>query len=373
MTIFRMSDDAQAVADKEARGTDDRRTDDRLSGGRVDFVRVNGIGIDVRALVRVPPKQPIVLDEMKVAPSKQWQKQDVKRQAKQVLDRVKSGRGFNEAEVTRLQQRLMSMERQEELVGRESEGRKLATELGELRRSRLESDVKDVVARYREGRFSEADVTKLQQRLQSLERQDELLGRESQGQEMAATLGELKRSKLVGEALNVVAGAKEGRRYSEARLIKLQQKLLGMERQDELFGQDSEGMRLALELAEVRRSNVVSEASDVLARAKQGRQFPRNYVAKLQERLLGMERQDELFGRASEGRQLATALGEVRRSNLVSEALGVLKQVKEGQKFDPAYVKKLQGLLLSMQRQDELAGKPSDGMQLAAELGKVRR
>jgi hypothetical protein len=36
-----------------------------------------------------------------------------------------------------------------------------------------------------------------------------------------------------------------------------------------------------------------------------------------------MERQDELTGRASEGQQLSDALGEMRRSKFVAEALDV--------------------------------------------------
>jgi hypothetical protein len=90
-------------------------------------------------------------------------------------------------------------------------------------------------------------------------------------------------------------------------------------------------------------------------------------------RLLGVERQDELVGRESEGRQLAVELGEVRRSRLVAEALDVLAKAKEGRRFDPAHVTKLQKLLLSMERGDLLSGRESEGFKLASELAELRR
>ena len=175
------------------------------------------------------------------------------------------------------------------------------------------------------------------------------------------------------EIVSMLARAKEGRRFPERYVTKLQQRLLGMERQDELFGQASEGQQLALELSEVRRSNLVAEASDVLARAKEGRRFPRAYVTRLQQRLLGMENQDERFGRASEGRQLATALGEAQRSRLVAEALHVVAQMKEGRRFSQNYVTKLQQLLVGMEQQDELLGRPSEGLELASALAEHRQ
>jgi hypothetical protein len=129
---------------------------------------------------------------------------------------------------------------------------------------------------------------------------------------------------------------------------------------------------LALSLGELRRSRLVAEATDVLSRAKEGRRFDERYIDKLQQRLLSMESQDELSGRASEGKQLALALGEVRRSRLVAEALDVLAKAKEGRRFSPAHVAKLQKLLLSMARGDALSGRESEGFQLASELAQLR-
>jgi hypothetical protein len=43
------------------------------------------------------------------------------------------------------------------------------------------------------------------------------------------------------------------------------------------------------------------------------RHFPESYVIKLQKLLVAMQRQDELSGRASEGVQLATDLAALRR------------------------------------------------------------
>jgi hypothetical protein len=368
MTIIHV--DARATNDP---GTNDTGTGDRGTGGQFGFVRLRALPW-LSVLARTPPKQPVVLDEVNIAPSKQWQKQDVKRQAKQVIERAKQGKSVSEAQLDVLQKRLLSLERQDELRGRESEGRQLASELGELRRTKLVADTENVLARAKEGRnVSDADLARLQRGLQTMQRQDELAGRESQGQQLVSELADVRRSKLVGEALDVVARAKEGRRYSDRYVKNLQVRLLSVERQEELFGRESEGKQLAFELADVRRSVLVKEATDALARAKGGRGYPPGYVVGLQQRLMGMERQDELLGRESEGKQLASALGEVRRSNLVGEALDVLAKAKQGEHFDKKYVLQLQRLLLGMQRQDELSGTASQGMQLAADLAKLRR
>jgi len=292
------------------RGTHDRRTNDGRP--RVEYVPIRSLGIEVLAIP--PPKEPVRLDEVAITPTKRWQKQEATQQAKQVLKQAKAGRPVADKDVAKLQQRLLTLERQDELAGRESEGRQLALELGELRRS-----------------------------------------------------------KLVSDALDALARPKDKRRYSDAYVDRLQQRLLMMERQDELLGQDSEGRRLAVELGDVRRSRLVAEASDVLARAKEGRRFPAGYVTKLQQRLLSMESQDELAGRDSEGKQLAGALGELRRSQLVAEALNVVAKMKEGRRFSAEYVTKLQQLLGTMQRQDELAGRRSEGLDLAVELATAAR
>jgi hypothetical protein len=298
---------------EEERGTDDRGKSSR-GAPRVDFVHLRGTDARVKALVRVLPKEPLLLDEVSIKPSERWQNQEARQQAKRVLAQAKEGK-----------------------------------------------------------RVSENDVIKLQQRLLGTERQGELSGRTSEGRELATALGELRRSNLVAETLGVLARAKKGGHVPEGYVTKLQQRLLGMEHQDESFGRASEGQQLALELGEVRRSNLVAEASDVLARAKEGRRFPRAYVTKLQQRLLGMEHQDEFFGRASEGRELATALGEVQRSRLVAEALHVVAQMKEGRRFSQSYVTKLQQLLVGMERQDEILGRPSEGLQLASALAEHRQ
>jgi hypothetical protein len=85
-----------------------------------------------------------------------------------------------------------------------------------------------------------------------------------------------------------------------------------------------------------------------------------------------MERQDELFGQESEGKQLAVALSDVRRSQLVAEARNVLAEAKRGRQFPDADVKKLQQLLGEMERQDQMVGQLSEGMQLAIDLSQLR-
>ena len=110
----------------------------------------------------------------------------------------------------------------------------------------------------------------------------------------------------------------------------------------------------------------------MLAGAKEGRRYPVKYIDKLQQRLLSMESQDEVTGQASEGKQLALALGEVRRTRLVAEALDVLAKAKEGRRFDPKHIAKLQKLLLSMNRGDALSGRDTEGFQLASQLAELR-
>lgn len=53
------------------------------------------------------------------------------------------------------------------------------------------------------------------------------------------------------------------------------------------------------------------------------------------------------------------------------EALDVLAKAKEGRHFKPEYVAKLQKLLVSMERGDALSGQ--DGFQLASQLAELRR
>lgn len=307
MTIFR-----------EERGLTDPATNDRgrarPPGGRVDFVPLGKYGMDARALMYVVPREPIVLDEMRITPSRRWGDAQAVGQAKQALAQAKAGRRIAEGDIERMQQRLMSAQRNAELAGRESEGRQLAESLGDVRRSQL-----------------------------------------------------------TGQALNLLADAKKGRPIADRAVEKLQQRLVGMERQAQLSGQESEGMQLAVALGEVRRSQLVREARDVLAGAAQGRRLSGARVNGLQQRLLMMERQDEYFGRESEGKQLATALGDVRRSQLIREARNVLARARDGQRFSDAHVKKLQQLLGGLERQDELLGRDSEGLQLAAALAELRR
>jgi hypothetical protein len=303
VTIPHISDEERAAHD---RGTGNR------GRGRVEFVRLRERGIDVLAVV--PPREPVVLDEMSVTPSKRWQKQEATKEAKRALAQVKKGKSFSDGYLKTLQQRLLTVERQEALSGRESEGRQLATALGETRRAKVVTEALDVLARPKETRrFSDAYLNRLQQRLLGIERQDELLGRESEGGRLAEQLGDVRRSRLVAEAADVLSRAKEGRRYSNVYLTKLQQRLLSMEQQDEVRGAESEGRHLANVLGEVRRSRLIAEAMNVLARAKEGRRFSADYLNRLQQLLVSMERQNALSGEDSEGLRLAVALAALRR------------------------------------------------------------
>ena len=114
---------------------------------------------------------------------------------------------------------------------------------------------------------------------------------------------------------------------------------------------------MAVALGEVRRSALVADANTMLARATKGGRVDDRQVIKMQQRLLGMERQDEVLGRESEGRQLSPALSDVRRSQLVADAMGVIARAKQGRRSSAEHVAKLQLLLTEMERQDQLEGR----------------
>jgi hypothetical protein len=267
------------------------------------------------ALVRLAPREPLVLDEVRVAPSEQYRNRQTVGQAKNVLKHATSGRPVAERDLERLQQRLLTIERQAQLAGRPSEGgADLAEQLGELRRAQLRNSALDLVDRAKKGqRLDEKQIVKVQQRLLQMERQDQLSGQESEGMQLARALGEVRRQRVVADANAVLARATKGGRTEDRRIERLQQRLLGMERQDELSGQDSEGRQLANALSEVRRTQAVHEAMALLNEVKQGRIPSQQRIARVQRRLVEMERQDELSGRESEGMRLARELAAVRR------------------------------------------------------------
>jgi hypothetical protein len=293
----------------EDRATEDRGTKDR-GRAHVDFITLRGV--PYRLLVNVLPKETVVLDEMSITPSKRYRNQETVSQAKHALAQSKAGKRVAEGDIVQMQQRLLTMEKQAELVGRESEGRQLAEALGEVRQSNLVNKALDTIAKAKKGRVSEGSIETLQKQLMTMEHQDQVAGRETEGQQLALALGEVRRSQLVDEAANTLARAKQGTRFNPRAIDRLQQRLLGMEQQDELFGRESAGRQLAVALGEVRRSQLVAEAKAVLASVERGRKFSDQHIKQLQQVLVSMERQDEIQGHASEGLQLATALAELR-------------------------------------------------------------
>ena len=294
----------------EDRKTEERATKDRASR-ELHVVPIPGSRYyEIRQ--GAPPKETLVLDEMRVTPSKKYRDEETVRQAKQVLAQSKSGKPADPADIERLQQRLGSMERQAELTGRESESKQLVEELGEVRRADLVNKALDTLARAKKGRVADRSIEKLQMKLMTMQQRDEIAGRESEGRQLTEALGEVRRSQLVTDAKDMLARGSRKTRIDPRAIYKQQVRLLEMERQDEIFGRDSEGRQLAEALGEVRRSQLVAEAKDVLARAKRGRQFPDAEIKKLQLLLGEMERQDQERGRASEGMELATELSRLR-------------------------------------------------------------
>jgi hypothetical protein len=296
------------------RATEDRKTDDRgtKERGRQQYYLTSVPGSRYYELrPGPPPKGRIVLDEMSITPSKGY-RENTEREVKKVIAGSKAGKTVDDHEIELLQMRLLTGERQSELVGENSEGRRLAEALGEARRTNLVKTALDTLAKAKKGRVAAEGIEPLQQKLLTMEHQDQIAGRQGEGQRLALELGEVRRSHLVAEAKNMLAGSKRGIPVDSGSVEQLQQRLLGMERQDELFGQESEGKQLAVALSDVRRSQLVAEARNVLAEAKRGRQFPDADVRKLQQLLGEMERQDQMVGQLSEGMQLAIDLSQLR-------------------------------------------------------------
>lgn len=301
--------------EKFRRATENRKTEDRGAKDRDsrNFYLVSVPGSRYYELrPGAPPKETVVLDEMRITPSKRYRDQETVRQAKQVLAQSKSGKPVVPANVERLQQRLLTMERQAELTGSPSESKQLAEELGEMRRANLVNKALDTLAKAKKGHVAEKSIEALQKKLMGMEHQDEIAGRESEGRQLAEALGEVRRSQLIAEAKNMLARGSRGSRLDPRGIYREQLRLLEMERQDEMFGRQSDGRQLAEALGDVRRSQLVAEAKDVLARAKRGRQFPETEIKTMQQLLGEMERQDQMRGRASEGLQLATELSQLR-------------------------------------------------------------
>src|SRR3954464_15839633 len=121
--------------EKFRRATEDRATKDR---GARELYLFSVPGSRYYELRPSPPKkEPVVLDEMRITPSKQYRDQDAVRQAKSALAQAKAGKRVADRDIERMQQRLLTIDRQKALAGREPEGRQLVEELGEVRRSNL--------------------------------------------------------------------------------------------------------------------------------------------------------------------------------------------------------------------------------------------
>ncbi len=349
----------------------DRATHNR---GKVDFVPIGDFGRgEMYALARVLPSERLLLDEVPITPSKKSRHQNRAR-ARAVLAQAETGQRFPDQEIEKLQKRLQSKGRQDALRGVESEALQASQAIGEVRRSKLVKEAKDVLAKAEKGRpLPERDMERLQQKLLSMGRQDQVSGRESEVPHLADALGEIRRSRLVKQATDVLAKAAKGELPPDADMERLQQRLLNMGHQDQSLGGESDGFQLAYALGEFRRLRVLEDAKGILARARKGRGVSEPNVTKLQEVLTTMGRQQELLGEENEERLLVVALGELRRSQLVSRAKKVLAQGRKGNRVLDPSIAKLQVSLVSVGRQTELLGEESEEKQLAAALGELGR
>ena len=241
------------------RGTGDPKTADRGLGRREYYVIQGDRGYEVVATERPRTKQPIVLDEMKVTPSAELQHLQTVDQAKRLVDRAKAGRPVSDAEAKRLQQRLLTKRQRQEVAGGGTEppnaDKDLVDELGEARRSILVRKATDMLAKAKSGgKLAPKAINSMQVKLLEVEQQDQIRGQSSLGmQQLAIELGEVRRGQLVREAQDVLHAVSQHRRFSSDHVKRLQQALVGIERTDQLVGRESEGFRLAVELAEVRQ------------------------------------------------------------------------------------------------------------------------
>src|SRR6185369_9301041 len=135
----------------------------------------------------------------------------------------------------------------------------------------------------------------------------------------------------------------------EAYLRYLAESELGMARQDELLGQGSaEGaLEVASELSKIRRLSFETEAADVLARSQSGERFDDSYIDYLRRRLM----EDEAGRSGSDRSRLAQALGALQRSWLVAEATDVLARARNGERFSDTELDYLQRRLLDLESQ----------------------
>ena len=301
-----------AISEKE-RGREDRGNENR-GRPRVDFVPIGDFGRgELRILARVNPKERLLGDDVAITPSKNFRRQQNRAEAKALLARADKGQKVSDRDIERLQQRLASTARQKALRGQESEEKSLGDALGEVRRSRLVAEAKTALAQAEQGSSRPGGyIERLQQRLLGMEQQDQRLGRDSEGFQLALALGAVRRSQLLAEANDVVARAAKGQRFQGDQLFKLQQALAGFGRQEELLGQENEERKLVGELGELRRSQLMGRAKDVLAQAAKGKRFAKSYIKKLQQDLAGFGHHEQLLGQESEELNLAAALADLR-------------------------------------------------------------
>jgi hypothetical protein len=357
-----------AISDNE-RGIDDRARENR---GHVDLVPLKDTGLKV--LVRVLPRERLLLDEVAITPSKKVRQQDRAR-AKAILAQAAHAQPVSDHEIEKLQKRLGTESRQEALRGVESKRSQESQALAEVRRSKIVKQAADVLAKAKSGRpLRDGDLERLQQSLLTMERQDELAGRASEGRQLAEALSEIRREQVVRRARDALTNPEKGRSLTDTQVEKLQQKLLGMERQDELGGKDSEGFQLAYALGELRQSRLLEEGQRVLERARKGKVFSEEHLIKLQQGLGTMGRQQEMLGEENEERWLVSALGDVRRAQVVKDARRVLEQGKKGKRFSKGRITALQQRLLTINQQAEKLGEElPEEWQMAFDLTKLRR
>jgi len=400
-----------AESTESARGTRDRGKE---AGSRVDLVRLQKGG--PKALVKVP-REELVLDEVAIAPSRNWQTQE---QAETVLAKAAKGQHFKDDYLQRLQRELRKTGDQKNsdlangvgalrasqagkdaarLIAPVNRGTEVSSEAAAGKAADPDEDFgdfsldeagwdafladlgyegKEAQARGVADRFAHGGKVTLREARRSAGLLTDMRRRALQGKEDAALpefikfLIDFQGSQIRKDVGAVKDAERTGRRAREGYRDYLQQTALGWERQSQLLGNEADvGVGLALELGEIKRARVQEKIKVVLSRGKTGEAFGEAYLRYLAESELGMARQDELLGQGSaEGAlEVASELSKIRRLSFETEAADVLARSQSGERFDDSYIDYLRRRLM----EDEAGRSGSDRSRLAQALGALQR
>ncbi len=410
-----------ADATKKERATEDRGKDVAAKMRPYVLLRPGTRGGFEAVIIDRPPEITFEEEEA-IKPSQQFREQGVRQQAESVLKNAAKGQHFKDDYLDKLEQQLRKSGSAKDLSGavgqlRTSQRAKDEARLTASANRGLEASTKDkqpappgavsptgipaaepekppeivfpdpnpylagigVVLRQWEARgltnrfaqgeqITSREARRASERLLAAEKQAAIYGKGSEDLGQVIDLGEITDSQLKKAVEEVQASERKGGRAGGKQLTYLARGALGMERQYQLLGQASSGTDLASRLGDVKRSHIETDINAVLEKAKKKERSGGAYIDHLQEDLLASERQLQLLGQKSESSdnalELATALGKAPRLPLADETKQVIDGLRRGQDLDDEYVDFLRQRLVT---NAERRGNV-EARQLAAEL-----